>query len=127
MTEQNISHGALNDRYVFQWIGRCCYQTDTEKSDKVWGWFYYNDPTQGYINHRSVNSYDHAYVFWGPTGKTLKFKKHPNHTYDLKGLMRKKIVHKYEQMSYRDFVSSWDDLYSTINDKFIFHLLANDI
>lgn len=126
MNSQNISYGILNDRYVFQWAGRCQFQSETERSDKVWGWFYYKDPTAS-KSFTSTSDYPFAYVFWGPTGKTLKFKKHINSTYDLNGMTRKKIVHKYEQIGFANLVSLWEDLHETVNNKFIFHLLANDI
>lgn len=111
----------LGSRYSIQWVGRCCYSSDTGKSDKVWGWFTYIDPT----NPKAKPAY--AYVFWGATGKTLSFKRHENRYYSMKRLVDSKVNRKYRQVTVEELDSLWENLYETINNKFIFHLLANDI
>jgi len=111
----------LSSRYSIQWVGRCQFTSDATRSDKVWGWFLYVDPTDPSSKSR------YAYVFWGATGKALHFKRHENSPYSMKRLVRSKIDRKYQEISVSDLESLWDDLYETINNKFIFHLLANDI
>jgi hypothetical protein len=111
----------LTSRYSIQWVGRCRYQTEREKSDKVWGWFYYVDPTA------PDSRQTYAYVFWGPTGKTLNFKRHDASLFSMTKLVRSKIDRKYQEITVDEFQSLWPDLYETVNNKFIFHLLANDI
>lgn len=112
----------LKDRYDIKWVGRCRYDT----SDKIWGWFLYVDPTTSGLR----GSPTYAYVFWGPTGKTLSFKRHGYSSRNLDKLVRSKIDRKYSQITSQELCSLWkgeDNLYETINNKFIFHLLANDI
>jgi len=112
----------LKHRYDIKWVGRCCY----DRSDKVWGWFWYLDPTMS--DHRF--SPQHAYVFWGPTGKNLSFKRHVYYGRTMDKMVRTKIDRKYNQIDLPRFCALWNGeeaLYETINNKFVFHLLANDI
>lgn len=116
-----------NERYDVRWVGRCQF----DRSDKIWGWFIYNDPTVAPFDMSrtawSAHRPSYAYTFWGPTGKTLQFKKHPYHQWELDKLVRKKKERNYNEISVPNLTSLWDNLFDTINDKFIFHLLADDI
>jgi hypothetical protein len=112
----------INNRYDVKWVGRCRY----DGSDKIWGWFFYIDPTIS----GSALTQSYAYVFWGPTGKTLSFKRHPYSRWEIDRMVGKKINRKYSQITEKEFISLWngeDNLYEIVNNKFIFHLLANDI
>lgn len=111
----------LFGRYDVKWVGRCQYDV----SDKIWGWFYYRDPTSSPSG--PIEREKWAYVFWGPTGKTLQFKRHPNDPWSMKKMVRTKIDRKYVEITPTEFDGLWTDLYDTIHNKFIFHLLANDI
>lgn len=119
----------LSKQYAIQWVGRCQYDT----SDKLWGWFYYvptNDEKPKDLNPRGnfLRSLEYCYVFWGATGKTLRFKRHPNLPYQMASLVRSKVDHKYNQITVSEFEQFWsNDIYDTINNKFVFHLLADDI
>jgi hypothetical protein len=111
----------LSARYAIQWVGRCQFKSDTARSDKVWGWFLYVNPTEPSARSR------YAYVFWGATGKALNFKRHDNNTYSMKKLVRSKIDRKYQEITTAELESLWSDLYETMHNKFIFHLLVNDV
>ena len=117
-----ITSGRDSDlRYDIKWVGRCTF----EGSDKIWGWFIYTDPTESNRSNRSNPRY--AYTFWARTGKTPSFKKHHYSAYNLKKLTDKKVDRKYSPISQGELVNLWPRFFEDMDNKFIFHLLANDI
>lgn len=108
------------NRYDIKWVGRCTY----EGSDKVWGWFVYNDPTANEITNRRPEK---AYTFWAATGKTPSFKKHPFGEWEMNKLVHKKKDRKYEEISSQNLLSLWPTMYDDFDYKFIFNLLADNI
>jgi hypothetical protein len=110
----------IDSRYEFNWIGRCTFDT----SDKVWGVFWYHDPT---LARQDSSKHSNAYVFWARTGKNISFKKHPNSTWNIRELIQKKSDRKYVQIRINDLIDIWPNVIEDINNAFIFHLLANDI
>ena len=119
MTQESNIH--LADRFNFQWVARCTYDT----SDKIWGWFFYNDPTQSSRIERRATP-NHCYVFYAATGKTPSFKRHVYGSLNMKKLQRQKIDRKYKQISTKELIDLWPNLYEDLNNKFIFHLLVNE-
>lgn len=118
----------FGNRYDIKWVGRCQF----DNSDKVWGWFVYNDPTAAPLP-KARNRWEeeqqtkYCYVFWGPTGKTLQFKRHEHSRWQIDRLVTQKTERKYVSISVDELNRLWDNLYETLNNKFVFHLLANDI
>jgi hypothetical protein len=108
-----------DNRYDIKWIGHCSF----DDSDKIWGWFIYNDPTVTLNSNRPV----YAYVFWARTGKTLSFKKHSYSDYTMRKLQKKKEERSYHEINKSQLVQMWPSLYEDLNNKFIFHILANDL
>lgn len=108
----------IKKRYNIHWVGRCCY----EGSDKVWGWFTYLG-----ADTDTTRELPYSYVFWAATGKTLQFKKHGRNRYEMQRLVRTKMDRKYKEITLEELESHWSDFYSSMNDKFFFHLLADDI
>ena len=108
-----------NPRYNIKWVGRCTYGT----SDKVWGWFYYNDPTQPRNNTQTV-----AYTFWAATGKAVSFKRHEDiGDWHMNRLAKKKVERNYVEITRDQFEEIWPDIYNDFDYKFIFNLLAENI
>jgi hypothetical protein len=105
-------------RYDIKWLGHCKF----EGSDKVWGWFFYIDPTD--LNRKSPK---HAYAFWARTGKTPSFKKHSYSSWNLDKLVRQKVDRKYTATEVDKILRIWPTLYEDLDNSFIFHLLADDI
>ena len=123
MYARNMTHNIENQlasRYDIKWIGRCTYET----SDKVWGWFFYKDPTQ---SNSSNLKHNYCYVFYAATGKTPSFKRHQGGNWAMEKLQKQKIDRKYQKITVDELVKLWPNLYDDLNNKFIFHLLANDI
>jgi len=86
----------VHPRYDIRWVGHCQY----DNSDKIWGWFIYNDPT---ADKKAVTK---SYAFWARTGKTPSFKVHTYSTWYMDKLVReKKIVNttKLRWKSWLDF------------------------
>jgi len=119
-----------NSRYAIQWAGECKY----DNHHKVWGWFFYIDPTM------SVDKFTHrrntvCYTFWGGVGKTANFKKHQYFSsYAMNRLVAKKTTVKvrkdvelvgYTQITIEELTKMWPNIYNDFNDKFIFNLLAD--
>jgi hypothetical protein len=106
-------------RYNIKWIGHCTF----DDSDKIWGWFSYNDPTES----ESLSRDSLAYVFWARTGKTLSYKKHTSSYWNMQKLQRKKIDRKYKEIAQDQLLILWPSFFTDLDNTFIFHLLANDI
>lgn len=110
-----------HDRYDLQWVGRCRY----DEYDKIWAWFFYQDPLAKLSNDKyQVRP---AYVFWAKTGKTPSFKKHSYSSYNMIQLVKSKIDRKYIQISVEDTIDLWPTIYKDLDDRFIFHLLAENL
>lgn len=110
-----------HDRYDIQWVGRCCY----ENHDKIWGWFFYQDPLAKPTNDRY--QIRPAYAFWAKTGKTPNFKKHQYSQYNMNKLVLSKIDRKYLQISVDDTISLWPTIYEDLDNKFVLHLLIGNL
>lgn len=108
----------IKKRYKIHWVGRCQY----DGSDKVWGWFTYLGTDSGTSRERQC-----SYVFWAATGKTLQFKKHTKGSYDMRRLVQTKTERKYQQITVEELESHWVNFFESMNDKFFFHLLADNI
>lgn len=108
-----------HDRYDLQWAGRCQYDIH----DKIWGWFFYQDPTAS-PNPRGAQS---CYVFWAKTGKTPSFKKHSYTRWEIGKLVQTKTDRKYVELSIEDLLKLWPTLYEDLDNRFIFHLLAENL
>lgn len=106
-------------RYDIKWVGHCTF----DDSDKIWGWFTYNDPTVS----TNAPKPSHAYVFWARTGKSPFFKKHINSDYGLRRLQEKKEERNYHEITTARLIDMWPSLYEDVNNKFVFHMLANDL
>lgn len=122
-----------HDRYDIQWIGHCQFlDKDGSDHNKIWGWFIYNDPSAPRETPINTSRWSgrgprHAYVFWARTGKTPSFKKHMYSIYDLNALVRSKTDHKYTKIEINDLLNIWPTIYEDLDNKFIFHLLAENI
>lgn len=105
-----------NPRYDIKWAGRCTFDT----SDKIWGWFLYNDPTSITTKHPV------AYAFWARTGTTANFKKHVYNSWAMDKLVRDKKDRKYTEISTNELLTIWPSFYDDIDNRFIFFLLVGD-
>jgi len=107
----------VKNRYKIEWVGRCVYDT----SDKIWGWFTYNDPTvTDNLNHR------YSYVFWASTGKTIQFKKHEYREWSMGDLVCKKKARNYNKIDIVQMLNIWPSFYEDLDNKFIFFMLVGD-
>jgi len=102
-------------RYEIKWIGRC----EFENSDKIWGWFFYNDPTV--VNS---SSHRHAYVFWARTGKTPNFKCHGYRSWTISKLVKDKKDRKYNEITVEKTVELWPSFYEDLDNRFVFFMLV---
>ncbi len=125
-----MSNKQLDDlmgRYSIQWVGRCQYATQQQKSDKIWGWFFYIDPTVA-RSTRKTTFHKNLYVFWADTGKTISFKKQINDRRLIERLVKKKTTDNgYKQIPIEELLTLYDNLYDEMTNRFVFHLLANNI
>lgn len=105
-------------RYNIKWVGRCQYGT----SDKIWGWFYYNDPTSA--ESPAWNS--PAYVFWAERQKPLHVKKHASLFGQMDKLIRQKKDRKYTEIEVKSLLEIWPSFYQDLDNRFIFFMLVGD-
>lgn len=121
----------INDRYQIGWVGRCKWSSDSTDTDKIWGWFFYLDPTSPLpttSKPKNGSTHRYSYVFWGRTGKNLNFKRHAYSPWAMNSLVEnKKNNSKYSQITVDEFKALWLDLFDTMHNRFIFHLLADNI
>jgi len=104
-------------RYNIKWVGRCQYGT----SDKIWGWFYYIDPTSTELVWNSP-----AYVFWAGRQKPLHFKKHMPLFGAMEKLTREKKDRKYTEIEVPSLLEIWPSFYQDLDNRFIFYMLVGD-
>lgn len=115
-----------HDRYDIKWVGRCRFvESDGSDHDKVWGWFFYKDPTASTVQPvRWRSGPKFCYVFWSRTGKTPQFKKHSWSSYEMDRLVTSKKHHKYEDIPINTLIEIWPTLYEDLDTRFIFHILS---
>lgn len=107
-----------SDRYNIQWVGHC------EFENKIWGWFFYEDPTQDTKSSRRIKS---AYVFWARLHKKPMFKRHTYSSYDLNKLVKKKMSNSYNPINLEKIEEIWPTIYDDLDNQFIFHILAENV
>lgn len=108
-----------NKRYLIKWVGRCQY----DNHDKIWGWFYYFQ--QGYKNSSDMQNI--CYAFWARTGKSPSFKKHEYNRWTLNRMVSQKQEKKYELITIAELEKIWPSFYTDLENKFVFHLLSENI
>jgi len=106
----------VHPRYDIRWVGHCQY----DNSDKIWGWFIYNDPT---ADKKAVTK---SYAFWARTGKTPSFKVHTYSTWNMDKLVREKKDRKYNEITVEKLVGLWPSFFEDIDNRFIFFMLVGD-
>jgi hypothetical protein len=122
-----------HDRYDIHWVGRCHFDDNGVDHDKVWGWFFYKDssssePVITKSKSRFHKSFpDHCYVFWARRGKTPNFKKHTYNEWNIRSLVNKKLERKYVQITNDELLELWPNLYEDFDNKFIMHILAENL
>lgn len=109
----NMTH----PRYNIQWVGHCQF----DNSDKIWGWFFYNDPTV-----QQQGTAKTAYAFWSRTGKTPSFKRHAYSSWTTSKLVKEKVDRKYKEINIEKLVEMWPSFYEDIDNRFVFYMLVGD-
>jgi len=112
------ANSVIYHRYDIKWVGHCKF----DNSDKIWGWFLYNDPTSSDYKKTSTS----AYAFWAATGKTPNFKRHSYTSWTMDKLVREKKNRKYNEIAVEKVLELWPSVYEDINNRFVFYLLVGD-
>ena len=67
---------------------------------------------------------DHCYTFWASTGKTIKFKTHRNHSWEMERLTKIKLARKYNKIDVNELQTIWPSVFSAFDNEFVFLLLS---
>ena len=114
---KKVISATAHSRFEIKWVGRGVF----ENSDKIWGWFFYNDPTLV-----TSSSHLYAYAFWARTGKTPSFKRYVYTSWTMSKLVTDKKDRKYNEITVEKTLELWPSFYEDLDNRFVFFMLVGD-